>query len=165
MQPAAPVDIETRGVNSVDRSFVTDNQAARARLTGLIAKLGEGDFEKPVGHDWNVTAALAHIAYWDRRTLANFEEWERSGVKISPPDADRINDDLLPEWLAAPPAEVCREVLGAAEAVDRKIEALPADLLEAVLSQRPRAVFRSRHRHMHLDEIESALQEGRTQPA
>jgi uncharacterized damage-inducible protein DinB len=141
----------------MDQSYIGDNQASRERLWGLIARLGDDDFEKSVGYGWTVGAALAHLAHWDRNTQANLEEWERTGVKIVPTDPDPINDGLLPQWLATPPKEVTREVLAAAEAIDQKIEKASPELIEEVLAQRPRAIFRSRHRNLHREEIERAL--------
>lgn len=133
------------------------NDAARARLQALAARLTDADLERPVGHGWTVAAALAHLAYWDRRTLSTLEEWEHSGVQVVRVDPDPINDAMLPQWLAMPPRQALAEALSAAEQVDAKVQSLPAETLAAILAQRPRSVIRAIHRNEHLDEIERAL--------
>ena len=143
---------------ALDRSYVARNDASRERLRALVARLTDERLGRPIGHGWTVSAALAHLAHWDRRALAALEEWERTGVRISPADADAVNEARLPEWLATPPRQAARQVLDAAETVDRKAERLAADLVEAILATgRVRALDRSPHRHEHLDEIERAL--------
>ncbi len=146
-----------RSAEMEGRLYVAVNDAERARLQTLVAGLSDGDLARPIGHGWTVGVGLAHLAFWDRRSLAALEEWERDGVRVVPTDPDAINDALLAQWLAAPPREVVAEVLAAAEAVDGKVESLTAQFAEAVLAQRPRSIIRAIHRREHLDEIERAL--------
>ncbi len=58
---------------------------------------------------------------------------------------------------AIPPREAVRLATEAAEAVDRRLEAYPPDLLELVYAERKRYVFRAYHRNVHLDEAEASL--------
>ncbi|MDI7277496.1 MAG: DinB family protein [Anaerolineae bacterium] len=139
------------------RSYLTENQEQRERLRALAAALDDDALRRSVGHGWTVAATLAHLAFWDRQNLATLEEWERSGVKVSPVDPDPINDAMLPEWLAMPPRQAAAEALAAAEAVDRKVETLAPELVEAILARRPRTLTRAIHRREHLDEIDRAL--------
>lgn len=142
---------------TLDRSYVERNREGLERLRALIARLSGEDFGRPVGRGWTVSASLAHLAFWDRRALANFETWEREGVQISPTEPNPINDGMLPEWLAMPGHEAAREALAAAEAVDLKVEQLAPALIEQVMAQRSRTIVRAMHRGDHLDEIERAL--------
>lgn len=92
------------------RSYVAENNAARARLSALAARLSDTDLAQPIGHGWTVSAALAHLAFWDRRNLATLEEWERGGVQVTRVDPDPINDAMLPQWLAMPPRQAQRRI-------------------------------------------------------
>jgi len=143
----------------VERLYSAENTAQRARLQALVARLSDDDLARPIGHDWTVGVALAHLAYWDRLWLGMIEDWERAGaVKLPPAGSfDSTNDDLLPQWLRVPPAEAKQEALAAAKAIDRKVEGLADTLAEAVLAARPRTLNRAIHRREHLDEIERAL--------
>ncbi len=141
----------------VKPAYAIENDAERERLRGLVARLGDADLGRPIGHGWTVSAALAHLAFWDRRNLATLEQWERSGVQVIPVDPDPINASRLPEWLAMPPREAAAEALAAAEVVDGKVERLSTRLAEEILARRPRTIIRATHRREHLDEIERAL--------
>lgn len=147
-----------------DRSYVAENEAERARLRALIARLSESDLTRPVGHGWTVAVTLAHLAFWDRRNLATIEEWQRSGVRVVPVDPDPINDSMLGQWQRLPPRQAAEEALAAAEAVDARVASLPGDLVQQILAQRPRTLVRAVHRREHLDEIERALAGPAQQP-
>ena len=144
----------------MDRSYVAENDAERARLKAFVAGLSDGDMTRPIGHGWTVAVGLAHLAFWDRLWLGKFEEWERTGVVKLPPVetfVNGINDGLLPWWLTIAPAQVRHEVIAAAEAADGKAGSLPEPLVEAIVSVRPRTIVRAIHRRQHVDEIERAL--------
>jgi hypothetical protein len=141
----------------VDSSILQRNEASRERLRRLAARIGGTEPERLVGHGWTVSAALAHLAFWDRYTLLAIERRQRDGTSLPPVDADAINDAALPLWLALSPSAAAEQALAAAEAVDRTVEATPAEVAEAILAEgRPR-LDRSIHRDKHLPEIELAL--------
>ena len=143
----------------MEARYVAENAAQRARLRTLVARLSDGDLSRSMDHGWTVGVALAHLAFWDRLYLGMLEDWEQAGAVKLPPTgtADATNDAMLSQWLNASPADLKQEVLAAAEAMDRKIEVLPATLVEAILPERPRMMNRSLHRREHLDEIERVL--------
>lgn len=141
----------------VDRALLRRNEASRERLKKLVTSLAGQEPDRPIGHGWTVAAALAHLAFWDRYSLFALERWQRDGTALPPADADAINDSALPIWLALSPVAAGKQALLAAEAVDRAVEAAPAELVEAVLAAgRPR-LDRSIHREKHLPDIERAL--------
>lgn len=144
----------------MDRSYVTENQAERARLQAVVARLTDADMARAMSAQWTVGVGLMHLAFWDRLSLAKFEEWERIGTVQNLPAqgiADGINQAMLPWWRTVAPAHIRHEVIAAAEAVDRKAETLPAPIVEAILAVRPRMLTRALHRRQHLDQIERAL--------
>jgi hypothetical protein len=73
-------------------------------------------------------------------------------------DMHTINDALVKLFLAMPPRNTAALALSAAEAVDRTLADLPADILPAIEAMNDRgALDRAFHRHMHLDEIDALL--------
>jgi len=69
----------------MDRSYVTENNAERARLKACVARLSHDEMARPISPTWTIGVALAHLAFVDRLWLAKFEEWERTGVVEMPP--------------------------------------------------------------------------------
>lgn len=144
----------------MDRSYVSENEAERARLQAVVDRLTDADLARPMSEDWTVGVGLMHLAFWDGLSLAKFEEWERTGEVQIPPMRDMvdgINQAMLPWWRTIAPAQIRHAVVAAAEAVDRKAQTLPAPIIEAILTLRPRSLERAIHRRQHLDQIERAL--------
>ena len=144
----------------MDRSYIAENNAERARLQALVGRLTDADMARTMSEGWTVGVGLLHLAFWDRLSLSKFEEWERTGEVQIPPMRDMvdgINHAMLPWWRTVAPAQVRHEVIAAAEAVDRKAETLPVPIIEAILAARPRSLARAIHRRQHLDQIERAL--------
>jgi hypothetical protein len=147
---------------TIDRSFVARNTTARERLRALAARLSAAELGHSLGGRWTVAAALAHLAFWDRRAVLVLERW--AAGQPPPPlgpawhDADLLNDSLLAEWLALPPPVAVRLALEAAEAADATA-AGAADALVAAIVARGEGwrLERFRHRQEHLDEIERLL--------
>jgi hypothetical protein len=144
----------------MDRTYVAENDAERARLKAVVARLTDADMARAMSEQWTVGVGLMHLAFWDGLSLSKFEEWERTGTVQIPPMremVDGINNAMLPWWRTIAPAQIRHAVVAAAEAVDRKAETLPAAIVEAIQAVRPRALQRAIHRRQHLDQIERAL--------
>jgi hypothetical protein len=145
----------------MDRSYVAENDAERARLKAVVARLTDADMSRAMSEQWTVGVGLMHLAFWDGLSLSKFEEWERTGTLQIPPMGaevvDGINNAMLPWWRTVAPAQVRHAVVAAAEAVDRKAETLPEAIIEAIQAARPRSLQRAIHRRQHLDQIERAL--------
>jgi hypothetical protein len=150
---------------SIDRGYVTKNDAERARLKALVARATDADLAKPMPAGWTVAGVLGHLAFWDQRILTLLEGWERG---VTPPleqahDVDWINDAGKPLLLALPPRKAAEVALAIAEAVDRKVAALSDDLITRnVAAGSPLNLVRAEHRKEHLDEIERYLSSART---
>ena len=142
---------------ALDRSFVDGNRASTARIRALIAGLGGTQLQHPVGEHWTVAIALIHLAFWERRVLDGLARTEQVG-KLAFPEIDFVVNDLsLPFWAAVPPAEAARLAVESAAAVDKRLEDYPPALLEEVYKGNEYWVVRSRHRNVHLDEVDAAL--------
>src|SRR5512138_2462621 len=141
----------------MDRSFVEKNKASTERLRKLAAGLRDSDMGRKVGADWNVAVALAHLAFWDQRVQLTLDRTEKTG-KLSPVEINTdANDVMLPLMELVPGHEAARLAIETAEALDKRLEAFPADLLEQLNEYNPRWVTRALHRNEHLDEVDAAL--------
>jgi hypothetical protein len=135
------------------------NRAARERLDAVVARLGERDVVLDDG--WTAAALLAHLAFWDRLATTRLEKYLADREPpVFPPDAvtELTNGAGMRQWKDTPTRVAAAQAREAAAAVDRAIEALPADALAALKALgRPFVLDRSEHRAEHLDPIERAL--------
>jgi len=142
----------------MDRPFVAENAQERERLSSLVARLRDEELSLPLGNGWTIAVALAHLAFWDQRSLFLMQKWKKSGVEQSPIDIDITNDSLLSLWLAIPPRKAANLAISSAESIDRELEEASSDLITGIeiLGEKFR-LYRSIHRKLHLDEIEEFL--------
>lgn len=143
----------------MERSFITENTAERKRLQALIERLTDEELNLPMGTDWTIAVALAHLAFWDQRALFLVRKWKKKGiVEPSPLDIDITNDSLLSTWKAIAPRAAAELAVSAAEDIDRELEEASSDLIAKIerLGESFR-LYRSFHRKMHIDEIEKTL--------
>jgi hypothetical protein len=142
----------------MDRPFVAENARERERLRSLVGRLTDDELSLPMENGWTVAVALAHLAFWDQRSLALMRKWRLTGVQPSPIDIDVINDSLLPLWLALSPRAAANLAVSSAEAIDRELEESPSELISAIESLGERfRLYRSEHRKLHLDQIEEII--------
>jgi hypothetical protein len=147
----------------VDRTFIAENDAERARLRALVTRLNDADLARPMPAGWTIAAILAHLAFWDQRTLLLLEQWEQSGLAavpggLSETDVGWINDAAKPMFLALAPRAAADLTVAIAEAVDRKVAALADDFVtKSTAPGTPISLLRAEHRREHLDEIEATL--------
>jgi len=142
----------------MDRPFVEENAKARERLRSFVARITDEELNLPLGNDWTIAVALAHLAFWDQRSLVLMRKWKQSGVEPSPIDIDVTNDSLLPLWRAMPPRVAAELAVSSAEAIDRELQEASSDLIDAIESLGEKfRLYRSIHRKLHLDEIAEAL--------
>ncbi len=148
---------------TVDRRFVAENRAERVRLQTLVSRLTDADLARTMPAGWTVGAVLAHLAFWDQRLLVLLERGERTPGAALPEaareaDVDWINDAAKPLMLALPARAAADLAVSIAEALDRKLEALPDDFLARnAAAGTPLNLLRAQHRRQHVDEIERAL--------
>ena len=148
---------------NVDRSYVGENDAQRERLRALVRRLTDQELGRPMSAGWTIAGVLGHLAFWDQRLLVLLERWERAGPSAVPPVLDHaavdwINDAAKPLLLALLPRRAADLAVSIAEAVDRKVKALPDEfVVRNVAAGTPVNLLRAEHRREHLDEIERAL--------
>ena len=117
----------------MDRPFVAENTKERERLVSLVSRLTDEELSLPLGDGWTIAVALAHLAFWDQRSLFLFRKWKKTGVaEPSPIDIDVTNDSLLSIWLALPPRAAANLAVTSAEEIDRELEEAPAELIAII---------------------------------
>ena len=145
---------------SVDPRIVQRNETQRLRLASLIARLTDADLAREVEGGWTVSAALAHLAFWDTLDLALIERWRAGQIRPVQPYwyAEAINDGMLPAWRLVPPRDAARLALDAASAVDAAVATLDDSPAEAFVSRDEAWMLkRYLHRRDHIGQIERAL--------
>jgi DinB superfamily len=143
----------------MNQPFAAENSKERNRLISLVRRLTEQELRLPLGEDWTIAVALAHLSFWDQRALFLLRRWRKSGaVAPSPIDVDLTNDSLLSLWAALPPRAAADLAVSSAEQIDRELEEAPSDLITKIehLGENFR-LYRSIHRKLHVDEIERVL--------
>lgn len=142
---------------TLDRAFVERNRASTTRIRELVARLTDEQMKRPVGEDWTVAIALAHLAFWDRRVLYVLDMTERDGKLFIPAIDIAVNDLSLPLWAAIPGRDAARLAIETAETLDKRLEAFSPALLEEINTYNERWVVRALHRNEHLDEVDATL--------
>jgi hypothetical protein len=142
----------------MDRPFVAENAQERERLRSLVGRLTDDELSHSMEGGWTIAVALAHLAFWDQRSLVLMRKWKLTGIAPSPVDIEVLNDSLLPLCLAMPPRAAANLAVSSAEAIDRELEETPSELIAALESLGEKfRLYRSVHRRMHLDQIEEFL--------
>ena len=142
----------------MDNPFVIENARELQRLRTLVDRLSNDELCFPLGTDWTVSVALAHLAFWDGRALVLLRKWKSKGIEPAPIDIDVTNNSLLPTWLALEPRVAANLAVEAAEAIDGELAHCSPDFIARLEELgEPSRLYRSIHRKMHLDQIEEAL--------
>ncbi|MBL8129064.1 MAG: maleylpyruvate isomerase N-terminal domain-containing protein [Chloroflexia bacterium] len=134
------------------------NDAERARLAELLARLSDEDLTRPLlSGEWTVADTLGHLAFYDRRAQVLMEKFLREGVSPAPYEFQSLNDALLPLLRRMPPRAIAEETLAAADAADAAAARVSPQLLAEIQTRNEVAPDRWKHRQMHVDEIEAVF--------
>jgi hypothetical protein len=148
----------------MERGYANENRKARERLIKMVKDMTDEELNLIIYKEgWTIAVALGHMAFWDMRRLELVKRWQRGELvrsDIDGVDMHTINDALVTLFLSMPPRRVTELAISAAEAVDKALTNLPADVLPSIEAMNDRgALDRAFHRKMHLDEIEVFLKE------
>ncbi len=143
----------------MDRPYVAENTKERERLSALVRRLTDEELSLPLGDGWTIAVGLAHLSFWDQRSLILVRKWKKSGVvEPSPIDIDVTNDSLLSIWLAIPPRAAANLAVSSAEEIDRELEEASSELIAKIESLGEKfRLYRSIHRKLHVDQIVNLL--------
>ena len=142
----------------MEKSFITENAIARTQLVSLVKQLTDDDLKRDAGEGWTVAVILAHLAFWELRTIVLLKRWKKTGVSSSPVDIEVLNEALLPLCKAIVPKTAAELAVTTAEEADKEIETLTDKLImdiEALGDKR--RLGRHIHRQMHIDQIQAIL--------
>jgi len=145
---------------SVDPAVIQRNEAQRLRLVVLVDGLTDADLRRRLEGGWTVSAALAHLAFWDTLDVALLVRWRDGQAPPIEPDwyADALNEAALPGWLLVPPRSATTLAVDAANAIDAAVAALEDPIVKALLARNEAWMIRRYvHRREHVDQIEGAL--------
>jgi hypothetical protein len=147
----------------VDRSHERANEASRAEVAALVARLTQQQLLADLGEGWSVLSHLAHLGFWDRWQGERWRSmlagsWTADDASVLDAE-DLANEALAPYWAAIETADVPALALQAAAAVDRLIAQAP-DSMVAQLHASPNQFLLHRHRHRreHLGWIKRDLE-------
>jgi hypothetical protein len=144
----------------MDRATVIErNRVELGRLRDLLGRLSDEELALPLEGGWSVGSTLAHLAFWDQRAVFLLERWEQQGVGPSQMDVDILNRACLPQWRALAPRVAADLTLKTAEAIDKKIETVSAEIFDWCLtnSDCPINIERAKHRAEHIEQIQEAV--------
>jgi hypothetical protein len=137
---------------------IAENKAERERLKRLAGGLSEADLRLEMPNGWSFATKLLHLAFWDYYALGLLRRWKDGGVTVSSLDVDAVNGAVRELGRLIPGQAVLAAACSAAEAVDREVEGIGAELARAIeAAGRPRILHRAVHRREHLDQIEAAI--------
>lgn len=147
----------------MQKEYIDSNNRQRERLIALVNRLTDEELTLTLYKEgWTIASALAHIAFWDMRRIVLLQKWQREGVAPSPSDDDVFNDTMLPFFLKLAPREAASLAVTNAITLDRELEQLPVAMVTAIEALGDRhALNRGLHRRMHLDDIDTLLEQSR----
>jgi hypothetical protein len=147
----------------VNRKFEAENARERARLCNLVQGMTDEELGLVLYEEgWTISAALGHLAFWDKRRLELIRKWKQAGVSPFPLIDDIVNDVLVPFLSAIPPRANVNLAISIAEELDRELELASADFISSIESLGDEfALNRASHRKLHLDDIDALLGETR----
>src|SRR5436190_448320 len=105
------------------------NRASTERVK-TYARLSDAEMQTRVGEHWTVAIALAHLGFWDRRVMYCLDRTEQEGKLYIPEIEIAVNDLSLPFWAVIPSKDALRLAVENSEAVDKRLENYPQNLLE-----------------------------------
>jgi hypothetical protein len=140
----------------LDPNYKELNRTSTERVK-TYARLSDAEMQTRVGEHWTVAMALVHLGFWDRRVLYSLDRTEQEGKLYVPQIEIAVNDLSLAFWAAIPSKDALRLAVENAEALDKRLETYPQNLLEQVYNHNERWVVRALHRNEHLDEVDAAL--------
>jgi hypothetical protein len=115
----------------LDPSYKDLNRASTERVK-TYASLTAEQFQTRVGEHWTVAMAFVHLGFWDRRVLYALDRTEQEGRLYIPEIEIAVNDLSLDFWAAIPSKDALRLAVENAEAVDKRLETYPQNLLEEI---------------------------------
>ena len=142
----------------VSAAFAESNRTQTERLRRLARSLTPEQMKTRLPNGWTVSAALAHLAFWDRHRIILMRTWAAGVEATGAYDGNVFNDAVAPMWELIPAEHAAEFAVKTADEVDALLLELSDEVVQTALA-RPDApnLNRGIHREGHLDVIEKAL--------
>jgi hypothetical protein len=139
-------------------SFSEPNRTAFEELRAYAESLSDEQLRQAIDEDWTVSAELAHVAFWDRRSAFAVEGFLRDPATFPPrSDVDLINAAAFPQWRRLAPSDAVADMIEAGEFFNRTVEALDEETAQRIQESGAVVIQRARHRREHLEQIRQHL--------
>src|SRR5436189_5683151 len=93
-----------------ERDHDVETDAERARLRRLIDRMSDSDLSRPMPAGWTVAGVLAHIGFWDARSIFWLDKWA-GGVPpcdYEPENTEAVNESAKPRCPALRPRDAAQ---------------------------------------------------------
>jgi hypothetical protein len=139
-------------------SFSEPNRTAFAKLRAYAEGLTDEQLRQSIDKEWTASAALAHVAFWDRRTVVCVDGMLRDSAYLPlRTDVDVVNPAMLPQWRRLEPSASMEELIEAGELFLRTVDSLDEETAQRIQSSGVVNVRRWRHYQEHLEQIKQHL--------
>jgi hypothetical protein len=110
--------------SNMDRPFVADNAKEREKPKprSLEERLTEKEPGLYFGNDRTITVSIAHLSFWDQRSLFLPGKWKRKVVTLSPIDIGITQNSFFSLRLAIPPRKAANLKISCAMSIDRELK-------------------------------------------
>jgi Mycothiol maleylpyruvate isomerase N-terminal domain len=135
-------------------SFSEPNRTAFVELRTYAEGLPAEQLTQSIDDDWTVSSVLAHVAFWDRRTVVCVDGMLRDSSYLPlRTEVDVINPAMLPQWRRLEPNSSLEEFIEAGELFLRTVDSLDEETAQRIQSSGVVNVRRWRHYQEHLEQI------------
>jgi hypothetical protein len=135
-------------------SFSESNRTAFVELRTYAEGLPDEQLTQSIDDEWTVSAVLAHVAFWDRRTVVCVDGMLRDSSYLPlRTEVDVINPAMLPQWRRLEPNSSLEELIEAGELFLRTVDSLDEETAQRIQSSGVVNVRRWRHYQEHLEQI------------
>jgi hypothetical protein len=139
-------------------SFSEPNRTAFMELRTYAEQLSDEQLRQAIDDEWTVSAALAHVAFWDRRTVVCVEGMLRDSTYLPlRTEVDVINPAMLPQWRRLEPSDAMAELIEAGDLFLRTVDSLDEETAQRMQSSDVVNIRRWRHYREHLEQIRQHL--------
>jgi Mycothiol maleylpyruvate isomerase N-terminal domain len=139
-------------------SFDERNKQSLEDLRSFLGRLSDDQLQQPIEDGWTVSAALCHVAFWDRRAAQYVSRMLRDeNFRSSGENVHIVNDALLHQWRRIPARQAVAEVLEAGEEANGLIAGIDEETAQRWLALQMFALDRSEHRVEHLEELKNSF--------
>jgi hypothetical protein len=135
-------------------SFDERNRKSLDDLRAFLGTLSDDQLSQPLADGWTASAALCHVAFYDRRAAQYIYRLQQDeSFRSDTENVHVVNDALLHQWRRIAPREAVKEALEAAEEANGKVAELDEETAQRWLGLEIFGLDRADHRREHVEEL------------